>query len=73
MNSKILLVGGDPNSINSEIIYKSGKKYLISKKKFILLANYDLIKKQLSSLKLKLKIKIVKIFNDKNNSNFLKL
>ena len=26
MKNKILIVGGDPNSINSEIIYKSWKK-----------------------------------------------
>ena len=26
MNKKIILVGGDPNSINSEIIFKSWKK-----------------------------------------------
>ena len=26
MNKKIILVGGDPNSINSEIIFKCWKK-----------------------------------------------
>ena len=26
MNNKILILGGDPNSVNSEIIYKSWKK-----------------------------------------------
>ena len=26
MKNKILIVGGDPNSVNSEIIYKSWKK-----------------------------------------------
>ena len=32
---KILIVGGDPNSINSEIIYKSWKKLKTSVKKKI--------------------------------------
>ena len=26
MNKKIIIIGGDPNSINSELIYKSWKK-----------------------------------------------
>ena len=28
MKNKIIIVGGDPNSINSEIIYKSLKKLI---------------------------------------------
>ena len=36
MKNKIIIVGGDPNSINSEIIYKSLKKINKSiKKEFI--------------------------------------
>ena len=29
MKNKILIVGGDPNSVNSEIIYKSWKKVIL--------------------------------------------
>ena len=37
MKKKIIIIAGDPNSINSEIIYKSWKKINISlKKKYIL-------------------------------------
>ena len=36
MKKKLLLIGGDPNSINSEIVYKSWKRLNINqKKKFI--------------------------------------
>ena len=36
MRNKIIIISGDPNSINSEIIYKSWKKINKSlKKKFI--------------------------------------
>ena len=34
MKKKIILVSGDPNSINSEIIFKLGKKYQRIKKKY---------------------------------------
>jgi len=41
---KIILVGGDPNSINSEIILKSWKKIGRSlKKKIYLISNYNLM------------------------------
>ena len=36
MKKKIIIVGGDPQSINSEIIYKSWKKFQeMSEKEFI--------------------------------------
>ena len=37
MSKKIIIVFGDPNSINSEIIFKSWKKlsFIIKRKKFI--------------------------------------
>ena len=60
MNKKIIIVSGDPNSINSEIIYKVWKKLNISiKKKIYLISNYKLIYNQFK--KLKYKIKIVKV------------
>ena len=57
MKNKILIVGGDPNSINSEIIYKSWKKSNSAiKNKIYIITNYKLFKKQLSKLKYPLKI-----------------
>ena len=45
MNKKIIIISGDPNSINSELIYKSWKKINKSlKNKIFLIANLDLIK-----------------------------
>ena len=40
---KIVILSGDPNSINSELIYKVWKKINKSiKKKIYLISNYDL-------------------------------
>ena len=51
---KILIVSGDPNSINSEIIYKSWKKLPKSiKKKIYIISNYNLLKKQGAMIKFK--------------------
>lgn len=62
MNNKILIIAGDPNSINSEIIYKAWKKIDNKvKKKLYLISNYNLICKQFK--KLKYKINIIKINN----------
>ena len=52
MNKKIIIVGGDPNSINSEIIYKTWKKLNIStRKKIVIISNYHLLKEQFKKLK----------------------
>ena len=71
---KIIIIGGDPNSINSEIILKSWKKINKSlKKKIYFISNFKLIKEQ--SQKLKLKTKIIKVanVNEKSNDNALKI
>ena len=62
MKKIIIIVAGDPNSINSELIFKSLKK-LNSKtrKNIILLGNFNLIKKQ--KQKLKFNINLCKILN----------
>ena len=50
MKKKLLLIGGDPNSINSEIVYKSWKRLNTNqKKKIYLISNYELIKSNLKS------------------------
>ena len=49
ISKKIILIGGDPNSINSEIIYKSWRKLERSiRNKIYIIANYELLKKQFS-------------------------
>ena len=71
---KIIIIGGDPNSINSEIILKSWKRINKSlKKRIYLISNFKLIKEQ--SQKLKLKTKIIKVanVNEKSNDNALKI
>ena len=68
MKYKIIVVAGDPNSINSEIIYKTWKKLnQITKKKIYLIANYNLISQQFR--KLKFKVKLIKTNDLSNNSN----
>ena len=73
MKNKIVILSGDPNSINSELIYKSWKKLNDNtKKKIYFISNYQLLKKQFQ--KLHYKIKIVEVDNlyerenDLNNS-----
>ena len=54
MNKKIIIVCGDPNSINSEIIYKTFLKLGKGlRKKLILIGNYNLIYSQFFKLKKK--------------------
>ena len=63
MNNLIGIIAGEPNSINSELLGKIWKKKSIFKKSNIfIIGNYDLIKKQLKKIKIKIKIKkILKI------------
>ena len=71
---KILILSGDPNSINSEIIYKSLKKIKPSiRKKIYVISNYRLFEKQLKKLNLPLKLKIVKNLNENCASNNIKI
>ena len=57
MKKKIFLVTGDPNSINSEIIYKSWKKLNKTiKKNLFIIGNYNLISKQFRKLNISKRI-----------------
>ena len=48
---KIVIIAGDPNSINSELIIKSWNKLSKTiKKKIYIIGSYDLIKEQLKKL-----------------------
>ena len=51
MKNKIIIIAGDPNSINSEIIYKSWKKINTKLKKDIyFIGNFKLLKDQFRKL-----------------------
>ena len=71
---KIIIVAGDPNSINSEIIYKSWKKLNNKTRKYVyLIGSYELITKQFKKLKFKLTLEKVTNLNKENASNKLKI
>ena len=71
----ILIVAGEPNSIFSEILFKSLNNIKISKP-IILIASYKLIKMQMKKLKFKKKIQLLdlkKINEYKLNNNCINL
>ena len=48
MKNKIIIVSGDPNSINSELIFKAWKKLNRNlKSKIFLITNFELIKRSI--------------------------
>ena len=65
MKNKIILISGDPNSINTEIIYKTWRKLSTSKKKRIfVISNTQLLSKQFKKLKYSVKIVPVNDLNE---------
>ena len=57
MKNKIIIVSGDPNSINSEIIYKSWKKLNKSlKRRIFVISNTRLLTHQFKKLRYAIKI-----------------
>tara|TARA_B100001093_G_C26819071_1_gene1011096 strand:- start:1207 stop:2172 length:966 start_codon:yes stop_codon:yes gene_type:complete len=74
MKKAIIIVSGDPNSINSEIIYKSWKKISGSlKQKIYIISNYDLIKDQFKKLNYSIKLQKVNKIDLDNKNNKLKI
>jgi 4-hydroxy-L-threonine phosphate dehydrogenase PdxA len=74
MKKKIIILSGDPNSINSEIIFKSWKKIGSSVKKNIyIISNYKLLKAQIKKLKLKINITQVSGIEEIVKNNDLKV
>ena len=74
MNNKILIISGDPNSINSEIIYKCWKNLPFSKRKNVyVITSYDLLKKQFKILEYPIKLIKVKNINQNISINKLKI
>ena len=68
MNKKIIIIGGDPNSINSEIICKVWKKINSkTRDKIYLITNYNMFKAQKN--KLNFKINLEKVENISKNQN----
>ena len=73
MKNKILIVCGDPNSISSELIFKSWKKINKSlRNKIYLIGSFDLLQSQFKKLKYKIKLKKVININEKLTENHLK-
>lgn len=74
MKKKILIITGDPNSINSELIFKTWKKLNRKiKKKIIFISNYNLFKEQFKKLKYKTKIINLKNIQDISSEDSLKI
>ena len=74
MKKKIILVFGDPNSINSEIIFKTWKKISTSlKKKIYIIGNFELIESQFKKLNYSLNCVLVKNIHEKQNNKNLKI
>jgi len=74
MKKKILLLSGDPISINSEIIYKTWKKLKNPiKKKIYLVSNLNLLNAQFKKLKYSLKMVQVKNIHENIKGNHLKI
>ena len=70
--NQILIVSGDPNSINSEIIYKVWRKLNKNlRKKIYLISNYNLLEKQFKKLDFPLKMIKVKNLNQRIKTNKL--
>ena len=74
MKNKILIIGGDPNSINSEVIIKSWKKLKKNlRERILIVADYNLMVAQ--AKRLNLRIKFQKYLNKKSrkSSNILNI
>ena len=74
MKKKIIIVTGDPNSINSELIFKSWRKIDNNlKKRILIISNYNLLKSQFKKLGYKCKLEKIKDFKDFNYSSNMKI
>ena len=74
MKKKIIIVAGDPNSINCEIISKTWRAVNTSiKRKIYLIGNFNLINKQFIKLKREVSIIKVKQLEDSSSPNKLKI
>ena len=71
---KILIISGDPESINSELIFKIWKKISYNlRKKIYIIGNYDLLKKQFIRLGYKIDTEKIENINQHLNTKKLKI
>ncbi len=71
---KILIISGDPNSINSEIIFKTWKKISkITRKSIYLISNFDLLDCQANKIGFPIRLHKVKDIDEKLNNESLKV
>ena len=70
MRKIICIIAGDPNSINSELVFKSWKNLSLNiRKKIVLIGNYELIKKEKKKLRFNVTLsKITNIEHIKSNN-----
>ena len=61
MRKKIIIILGEPNSISSEIFLKSLNYIKQTKLNFVIIGNYDLLKKQAEYLNLKININLTEV------------
>ena len=74
MKKKILIVIGDPISINSEILYKSWKKIDSSlRKKIIIISNFKLLQKQFQKLRFSANLTKIKNIHENSAPHLLKI
>lgn len=74
MKKKIIIVSGDPNSINSEIIFKCWKKLPRTiKNRIILVSNYKLLNDQFKKLKYKIQLEKISNLFENNSKSKLKV
>jgi len=74
MKKIISIIAGDPNSINSELIFKTWKNLDIKiKKNIILIGNYNLIYKQKNKLKFNINLSKINNIGDIHSLNSLKI
>ncbi len=74
MKKRILIVGGDPNSVNSELIYKCWKQLpKTTRKKIYIISNYELLKKQFKKLGYPIKLVKINKIKDVSDVNNLKI
>ena len=74
MTNKIVIVAGDPNSINSEIIYKTWKNLdKKTKKKLYLIGSFKLINQQFKKLKFNINLIKTDSLKKKSTPNSIKI
>lgn len=74
MIKKIIIISGEPKSINPEIIYKSWKKInKTTKKKIYVISNYRLLNEQFKLLNYRIRLKKVDSIQENESDDVLKI